>query len=446
MPTEEGVFTRIWKFVDQFISGDEITRADLDISLDDVSEGINAALTATKTIPVLAEQILEVETALDEIGSVSSAVARFAAFTFDDLNAFTDDRNLTYEGDGDTVEIGDYISIVNFGVLQVAAQATSTSHYQTDNQTAPVKAFEAGLIFTSLHRFKQAVARDEEYLIGDTVLAGGVAYDYLGDGNTNLEGLTGWKQSFLLTGSNSDLTDSTEVFRAFAKGVTPPVIGDVSVTDFSINPGHYSYSTTAGSSNGPASVTQGNFTHLRRAAGGGEVQICYPDAPSSFQGRIFTRSRTTGAWSTWRRVLNDSDVVDEDDLGEDSEEKLPTQQSVKAYVDALPFRRAFSHTGDALPSADTDTTKAHGLGVRPTLFHVALRCVTTDLGYAVGDEVIISPHEGSGSRGFTVWANTTAVGFVYSDAIYLVSRSGSGVAAIDNAKWELVYRAWSTFS
>jgi|GEM_PF-5907429 len=44
MPVASNVFTRIWKFVDQYIAGDYITRAAADIALDDAAEAINVAL------------------------------------------------------------------------------------------------------------------------------------------------------------------------------------------------------------------------------------------------------------------------------------------------------------------------------------------------------------------------------------------------------------------
>lgn len=41
-----GAFTRIWKFVDRFLSEEEVRRADLDAALDDMVPAINAALAA----------------------------------------------------------------------------------------------------------------------------------------------------------------------------------------------------------------------------------------------------------------------------------------------------------------------------------------------------------------------------------------------------------------
>lgn len=39
-----GLFSRVWKFVDRRQAGDDITRSDLDIALDDLANGVNSAL------------------------------------------------------------------------------------------------------------------------------------------------------------------------------------------------------------------------------------------------------------------------------------------------------------------------------------------------------------------------------------------------------------------
>jgi|GEM_PF-7007704 len=50
MPVQGSVFTRIWKFVDQYISGDYITRAAADIALDDLAEGVSYALAVANNV------------------------------------------------------------------------------------------------------------------------------------------------------------------------------------------------------------------------------------------------------------------------------------------------------------------------------------------------------------------------------------------------------------
>lgn len=49
---------------------------------------------------------------------------------------------------------------------------------------------------------------------------------------------------------------------------------------------------------------------------------------------VFTRSLAGGSWTDWRRI---GVLIDEDDMASDSATKVPSQQSVKAYVDNQAF-------------------------------------------------------------------------------------------------------------
>lgn len=55
MPVTDGIFTRIWRFIDQFSAATAVKRSDLDTAFDDVAAGINAAL------------------AIEQVGTVSGA-------------------------------------------------------------------------------------------------------------------------------------------------------------------------------------------------------------------------------------------------------------------------------------------------------------------------------------------------------------------------------------
>ena len=70
MPISSGVFTRIWTFVDRFIAGDDINRADLDEQFDDVGTAINTLLSDTSTSAARATQV-----ATDAAASAASATA-----------------------------------------------------------------------------------------------------------------------------------------------------------------------------------------------------------------------------------------------------------------------------------------------------------------------------------------------------------------------------------
>lgn len=55
----DGTFSRVWKFVDRFVSGDKVTRADLDTAIDDLVEPIQQSLVADKEMADLATQVRE---------------------------------------------------------------------------------------------------------------------------------------------------------------------------------------------------------------------------------------------------------------------------------------------------------------------------------------------------------------------------------------------------
>ena len=79
-------------------------------------------------------------------------------------------------------------------------------------------------------------------------------------------------------------------------GTVAPVIGNASVTDSSIFSGVYIYLEASGSSGGPSGVNEGVLHHTRRLDTGGETQMLIERGSPE---RIFTRSRTTGSWSSW---------------------------------------------------------------------------------------------------------------------------------------------------
>lgn len=86
---------------------------------------------------------------------------------------------------------------------------------------------------------------------------------------------------------------------------------------------------------------------------------------------------------------------------------------------------------------------SHALSGIPHVFSVVLRCKTTDLGYAVGDEVIFESSYLSGNtRMGNVWANSTAMGWANNgNAIRLHNKSTGTDANITDSSWRIVLRA-----
>ena len=88
------------------------------------------------------------------------------------------------------------------------------------------------------------------------------------------------------------------------------------------------------------------------------------------------------------------------------------------------------------------TSASHGLGSLPSRWRVTLICTATDLGYAVGDVVDVTAlNEGSGARGNTSSANSTAIQLAGS-SIYATPKAGGSVSPMNTAKWNVKFEAW----
>jgi hypothetical protein len=111
----------------------------------------------------------------------------------------------------------------------------------------------------------------------------------------------------------------------------------------------------------------------------------------------------------------------------------------------MPLTASFVSSEQTITNS-ADNSVAHGLGRLPTLVQAILRCKTAELGYSVGEEVILpdASDSAAGARGYSVYANTTNIGFVsMNNPIALASRSSLGTyGIITNANWKLVFKAW----
>lgn len=104
-----------------------------------------------------------------------------------------------------------------------------------------------------------------------------------------------------------------------------------------------------------------------------------------------------------------------------------------------------------------EVSVSHGLGARPELFFTYLRCTTADLGYSIGDEVMVATSVGDTGTsngtsnfgvgtGFTPFANATVVGTSVGNSVLLINnKSSGGISQITTASWRLVFRAKKDF-
>lgn len=182
-----------------------------------------------------------------------------------------------------------------------------------------------------------------------------------------------------------------------------PIIGNCAVVDNSIVPSDYSYRTAAGSSGGPVGITTGVLSHRRRTAGGGETQTLVSE--SATLPRSFTRSRDTGAWSTWDEQLYRRDMV-----GGVS----PTYGAGAIFErwDDMPNERSYTIFGDGtLIFHDKVTTSAAG----PTTVSMPLTpsasfpvsVLATHRNYAAG--FVYADYIGSGDVEVAAWNSAGAL-------------------------------------
>ena len=92
--------------------------------------------------------------------------------------------------------------------------------------------------------------------------------------------------------------------------------------------------------------------------------------------------------------------------------------------------------------ADTQAVN-HGLGAVPKQVRVVLVCTTSNLGYAVGDEVVIHSNDtSSAQKCIAVFANATQVGWVQSNTPQLPNKSSGAISDITTSSWRLKFYAW----
>lgn len=127
---------------------------------------------------------------------------------------------------------------------------------------------------------------------------------------------------------------TTSVNSVFGLGGLTAAITDVTRVDNSYVPGDYHViPTTVGT---PVGILYGSLSIRRRAAGGGEVMKLIAQDPAQMAGKVFTKTRGSGAWSEWRTPESQ---VDFDTIAEASAAYIPEQ--VKTItVAGIKHRRA----------------------------------------------------------------------------------------------------------
>jgi hypothetical protein len=95
------------------------------------------------------------------------------------------------------------------------------------------------------------------------------------------------------------------------------------------------------------------------------------------------------------------------------------------------------------PPANTASV-SHSLSGFPSVFSFTIRCISPNMGYVIGDEVIIGANSVPGQSAITTWVNSSSMGVsFYSNAsnLVIISKDGASYIGIDITKWQLVFRA-----
>lgn len=103
----------------------------------------------------------------------------------------------------------------------------------------------------------------------------------------------------------------------------------------------------------------------------------------------------------------------------------------------------FESSEITMPTLGVETLVEHGLGAVPKDWRIIFRCKVAEHGYAVGDELDLTPIIWNTVGVVIGWANSTYVGVVVGTNYPFISRTTLAGAAITLSNWRLVVRAWS---
>jgi hypothetical protein len=107
----------------------------------------------------------------------------------------------------------------------------------------------------------------------------------------------------------------------------------------------------------------------------------------------------------------------------------------------------WEQTSSGALALNTTFTFAHGLGSIPKQYEVYIVCTSTDLGYAVGDELDVSStpnytRSGVGEYVHATYADATNVGLIVGNSagFYAVNKSTRGEGTVTVSKWKVRVR------
>jgi len=197
-----------------------------------------------------------------------------------------------------TLSVGS-IQKTTSGNLYKVATSTATDADITGTNN---KFYEYGPSFTTLSRFKAAIARGDAYESGREVIAGGGVYHFLNDANTDITGLTGWE--LVASKSTTDaiavratsLEGRTTVLESYDAGTRITALEGTQTTGTLVRPLWSELEVDVGVVDGSGAevLDTDTGTHLAASATG------YDGAVISNAGRY----SWDDTWSRWVRIGN----------------------------------------------------------------------------------------------------------------------------------------------
>lgn len=142
--------------------------------------------------------------------------------------------------------------------------------------------------------------------------------------------------------------------------------------------------------------------------------------------------------------LSNQDILDEDDMASNSATKAPSQQSIKAYADAIKALVNKNSGGTVVALEDVAAPALDAsLGSIFTLSATGNRTIAVPSNPTDGQKIIIIHHASGGAR--TLALNTGAGGFIFGEDVDALTATTSGkrdvIGCIYNAalgKWMVV--------
>ena len=110
------------------------------------------------------------------------------------------------------------------------------------------------------------------------------------------------------------------------------------------------------------------------------------------------------------------------------------------------FSKVYTSSEQVITTASL-ITLAHGFGAAPLLYSITLKCITAELGYSIGDVVIVNPagDYGGTSSQWGIYHDATNINVRIGASTLALTHKTSGVATTSatNANWRMIVRAWA---